>query len=107
MDKPRNGRFRRRSPGPAAQVLLEAALDVIGAICILALVSGFFPISLLESAPGIILGVAGVDVVFRTSIRRMIGGAVRTLVGIPTKIFRRRKRSAIPAETLPDPGLPL
>ncbi len=105
---PRSGLRRRGSPrrwgyrrpnSAAAQLLIDAALDVLGAICLLALARGLCGLA-VEAAWMGCLGVAGVDLILRTTVRALLARAAGFLLGLAGRLRRRR----LPASALAPPA---
>lgn len=93
--------YRSRGPRPASptvQILLEAALDVLGALCVLALLQGLGLTGLTISQAWLIcLGVAGLDLILRTSLRKMALWVLALPVrGVQALAQARRRPSTTP-----------
>ena len=82
----------RRPPSPTVQLLLDAALDVLGVLCLLALGHGLVGWA-VEPAWMVCLGVAGLDLILRTSLRAALVWVVcQPIRGLKALAAGRRRR---------------
>ena len=94
----------RRPPSPTVQLLLDAALDVLGVLCLLALGHGLVGLA-VEPAWMVCLGVAGLDLILRTSLR----AALVWVAGLPIRGIKavragQRRRTGPVPEIRSEPG---
>lgn len=94
----------RRVPGPTVRLLLDAALDVLGVLCLLALGHGLVGLA-VEPAWMVCLGVAGLDLILRTSLRAALVWVARLPIrGIRALGAGRRRRPGVGPEVDQMPG---
>jgi hypothetical protein len=94
----------RRPPSPTVQLLLDAALDVLGVLCLLALGHGLVGLA-VEPAWMVCLGVAGLDLLLRTSLRAALVWVVSLPIrGLKAVRAGRRRRPGGGPEIAQVPG---
>lgn len=94
----------RRPPSPTVQLLLDAALDVLGVLCLLALGHGLVGLA-VEPAWMVCLGVAGLDLILRTSLRAALVWVVSLPIrGLKAVRAGRHRRTGPVLEVRSEPG---
>lgn len=94
----------RRPPSPTVQLLLDAALDVLGVLCLLALGHGLVGLA-VEPAWMVCLGVAGLDLILRTSLRAALVWVVSLPIrGIKAVRAGQHRRTEPVSEVRSEPG---
>lgn len=93
----KNHRRSYRRCGPTAQVLVDAALDLLAALALTIALALVTPIPGDDSVIAVALAVAGLDLLLRTSLRRLPGVAIRAIVDL-VRPAQQEEKAPTPAQ---------